>query len=201
MQSKSWSYGDKVVHDKRPEWGVGTVTGAAAATHDGKPCQRLTIRFERAGVKTLSTAIADLRNADGGPVLSAESFSVRSDDPFARRGPDPAEAMVALPESATDPFSSAKSRLRATLSLYRFTDSGASLLDWAAAQSGLKDPLSHFNRHELERLFKRFALVRDEHLKKVVAEVRKEDPAYVGQAVVEAPVGAQQVLKRLHSVR
>ena len=63
MPTREWSFGDKVVHAQKPEWGVGLVTGASGTTHEGQPCQRVVVRFERAGVKTLSTAIADLRPA------------------------------------------------------------------------------------------------------------------------------------------
>ena len=72
-------------------------------------------------------------------------------DRLSGRSPD--EVMARLPEAATDPFSGLEARLKATLGLYRFTDQGGSLLDWAAAQSGLKDPLSEFSRHDLERHF------------------------------------------------
>ena len=91
--------------------------------------------------------------------------------------------MSRLPEAATDPFTSLEARLKATLTLYRFTDQGGSLLDWAAAQSALKDPLSEFSRHDLERLFQRFAFVRDEHLKKLVQEILREKLRMKSQAL------------------
>jgi hypothetical protein len=50
-----------VVHAGKPEWGVGVVSSAQNVTQDGKPSQRLTIRFERAGLKTVSTAVASIR--------------------------------------------------------------------------------------------------------------------------------------------
>ena len=56
--------GDRVRHAGRPEWGVGAVQSTEASAHEGKPCQRVTVRFEREGLKTLSTAFADLRSAD-----------------------------------------------------------------------------------------------------------------------------------------
>src|SRR5215475_864002 len=98
--------------------------------------------------------------------------------------------MSRLPDATTDPFTPLSARLKATIDLYRFTDSGGSLLDWAAAQSRLKDPLSRFSRHELEQLFRRFAFVRDEHLKKL-------DAPTLQQMLRAAPSSVQQALKRL----
>src|SRR5262249_7837693 len=102
-----------------------------------------------------------------------------------------------LPEPCTDPFSTPAARLKATVALYRFTDAGASLLDWAAAQSGLKDPMSRYNRHELEVLFQKFAFVRDEHLRRLAVEVKKKDPGEIAATLRSAPSGAHQALRRL----
>lgn len=231
MTTKEWSYGDKVIHAGKPEWGIGQVTGASGATHEGKPCQRVVVRFERAGVKTLSTAFAELRPAAEAPSLAvAEEVKtvVRGETgsngtasggknggvPAPARGtamagdgsggwldqaeaPSPIEVMSKLPGATNDPFTPLSARLKATIDLFRFTDSGGSLLDWAAAQSGLKDPLSHFSRHELEQLFKRFSFVRDDHLKKLVLDMKKHDPATMQQMLRAAPPTVQQALKRL----
>jgi hypothetical protein len=223
MTTREWSYGDKVIHAGKPEWGVGQVTGASGAVHEGKPCQRVVVRFERAGVKTLSTAFAELRPASEAPSLAAaqeleavargEAQTTSNGSPagasrpgFAPEGagwlnqaeaPSPIEVMSRLPAATNDPFTPLSARLKAMIDLYRFTDSGSSLLDWAAAQSGLKDPLSHFSRHELEQLFKRFTFVRDDHLKKIVLEMKKHDPATMQQMLKAAPPPVQQALKRL----
>jgi hypothetical protein len=203
-----------VVHAQRPEWGIGLVTGAQRSVQDGRACQRLTIRFDRAGVKTLSTALADLRSADDMPRLAL----TEQEEPVVEEAPDapangdggwlgrlsasaPDEVMLKLPEAATDPFSTLQARLGATFALYRFTPAGASLLDWAAAQSGLKDPLSRFNRHELERLFGRFVMIRDEHLKRLAQEMRKKDPSGLAGAIRSAPPAVQQTLRRLDALR
>lgn len=213
MTPRQWNFGDKVVHAQRPEWGIGLVTGAQRAVQDGRACQRLTIRFDRAGVKTISTAMADLRPADEMPRLAPEPLEEDPTDEAGGlpngeggwlgrlSGDAPEEVMLKLPEPATDPFSSLKSRLAATLALYRFTPTGSSLLDWAAAQSGLKDPLSRFNRHELERLFGRFIPVRDEHLKRITLEMKRKDPAGLTEVVRTAPPSAQQALRRFDALR
>ena len=236
MTTREWSYGDKVVHAGKPEWGIGLVTGASEAVHEGTPCQRVVVRFERAGVKTLSTAFAELKPASDVPALAlaapvevggaggahdavgAHANGVKAGGGGAANGvaggsgaaengeggwlekagaPTAIEVMTRLPDATTDPFTTLALRLKATIALYRFTDSGGSLLDWAAAQSGLKDPLSRFSRHELEQLFRRFCFVRDEHLKRLVLDMKKQDAAGMQQIIRAAPAPVQQALKRL----
>ena len=201
MPVKTWSFGDRVVHGLRPEWGVGTVTSAQPDVQEGKTCQRLTIRFERAGLKTLSTAHAELRGEhEGGPAVAAQGPS--GDDPFAAAVErDAKTVMTRLPDAATDPFTTPRARAKATMDLYRFSAEGGSLIDWAAMQSGLKDPMTRFNRHELEELFRRFAQVRDDHLKRLALDLKRTDPGLLGEVVRTAPRGAQQVLKRLDLAR
>lgn len=219
--TKTWAFGDRVIHTAKPEWGTGVVTAAQGTQHEGRPCQSLTIRFDRAGVKTISTAFAKLVAADQAPVLlaaaAAEPAAVGAGsggepaDAGTRGGlgggfeplttPDPRQVMTRLPEAATDPFSTPTARLKATFNLYKFTPNGASLLDWAAIQSGLADPLSRFNRHELERFFEAFCVVRDGHLRKLVQEVKKTDPAGLQQMIAQAPAAAQQAIRRLDALR
>jgi hypothetical protein len=219
-QQQEWSFGDRVVHLAKPEWGAGVVAAAASAMHEGRPCQSLTIRFERAGLKTISTAFARLVAAESVPHLlaaepepaepsangdgkgngkNAEKNLLDGDLPFVAR--DPREVMCRLPDATTDPFATSESRLKATLDLYRFTPTGASLLDWAAAQSGLADPMSRFNRHELERFFEAFVVVRDNHLKKLALDMKKSDPAGLSRWLSQAPPTAQQALRRLDAWR
>lgn len=196
MLVKQWSYGDRLVHAGRPEWGVGVVTSASGEQHEGKACQRLVIRFERAGMKTISTAMADLRTPSEVPMLVAEPE--RRDDPLAAgNAASVRELMLKIPDAAKDPFVTPRARLAATLALYKFTGEGGSLLDWASIQSGLKDPMTKFNRHELEEMFRRFIQVRDEHLKRLGQELKKTEPALLAEAQRTAPRFAQQVLRRL----
>ncbi len=193
--------GDRVIHAGRPEWGTGHVARAAADAHEGRPCQRLTIRFERAGVKTLSTGVAALRRA------GAEA-SVNGDEPHALGEPDanPQEVMTRLPDSARDPFAAPLARLGATLDLYRFGRDGGSLLDWAASQSGLPDPLTRFSRHDLEDLYDRFVHRLDEHLGQLIVEVKRSVGTGVSETelqrvVTGAPEAGRAALKRLSRSR
>lgn len=190
-----WKLGDRVYHAQRPEWGAGEVRSADTVLESGKRCQRLTIRFERAGVKTLSTAFAELRPASEMPVLDADAPPAILDNGLGAAVT--AEKMIALPEPAVDPFKSRRARLEYTLSLFRFTGGGASLVDWAAMQSGLSDPLSRFSRHELEQFFERFRQNLDAHARKLVGDLKREDPAAIGEVAQSAPAASQQALRRL----
>ncbi len=196
-----WKFGDRLVHAGKPEWGIGQVSSAENTQQDGKRCQRVTVRFERGGVKTLSTAFADLRPADqaGFPKLAPEAPT----DPIALAAENQAvqDAMCKVPESATDPFISSSKRLENTLSLYRFSDTGGSLIDWAVMQSGLKDPLSRFSRHDLEKLFARYQVNLDNHLKKLVREMRRTEEATVAKLVTLAPPAARAALRRVDALR
>lgn len=115
-----FSFGDRVVHTTKPEWGVGVVSSAQNLVQDGKSCQRLTIRFERAGLKTLSTAVAPIRSADH---ADAPAKDIAGQQPGAEGGSwldeleagNPAEMMSRIPEAATDPFQSLGNRIKSTL--------------------------------------------------------------------------------------
>lgn len=198
MSQSDWKLGDRVIHTGRPEWGAGEVRSAETITQDGKRCQRLTIRFDRAGVKTLSTAFADLRPATAAttppPTEDAPEPSAEDHGALVRK-------LGELPEAASDPFRTKRARLETTLGLYRFAGTGSSLLDWAASQTGLKDPLSNFSRHELEQSFERFRFNLDGHLRKLAYELRKEDPAGLAAAAAAALPAAKQALKRADAGR
>ncbi len=187
--------GDRVIHEGRPEWGAGHVSRAAADSHEGRPCQRLTIRFERAGVKTISTGVAPIRAA-GAEASDDGAHALHSVDA------DPQEVMTRIPERARDPFTTPLNRLGATLDLYRYGRDGGALLDWAATQSGLPDPLSRFSRHDLEDLYDRFKRRLDEHLGQLIVEVKRSVGVGVSEAELQrvitgAPEAGRAALKRL----
>ncbi len=179
MSNPLWKSGDRIFHTARPEWGLGRVLTATSIRQDGKDAQRLTIRFERAGTKTLSTFIAQLAHADTVPV---EVFTAATTE---YKDPDPVETLdraaiaaklADLPDAITDPFRPLATRLEAAIALYRFESHGRSLLDWAAAQTGLKDPLSTFSRHDLEEGFDRFRRALTEYLAKLVTKAKHDEP-------------------------
>jgi hypothetical protein len=199
MTQRDWRKGEKVVHAARPEWGTGEVLTAESGVVEGKPCQTLTVRFDRGGLRTVSTAFADLREASGINPAAMEASS----DPLlaAATATEVEEMMTKLPEAATDPFSSLRKRLEATLGLYRYGESPRLLLDWAAIQTGLKDPLSRFNRHELEQWYKRFVIETDTHLRKLLREVRKHEPAALDEVVGKAGASGRQAVRRVDALR
>ena len=126
-----------------------------------------------------------------------------------QRGKTNIQALAELPDALTDPFRSNTQRLEATLETYRFDPdaavdaarrnpnfrpnpfdsryvaSGRKLLDWAIAQTGLQDPLSVFSRHEIEEAWSRFAQARDQHLRDLVAAIKKSGNSEVLQTVRE----------------
>ena len=197
-----WKSGDRVVHTARPEWGLGRVLSATSIREDGKDAQRVTVRFDRAGTKTLSTAVARLAQADSVPVqvFAAED---QAPDPFSQALDKAALAaqLHALPEPATDPFLPLARRLEHTSALYRFESHGKSLLDWAAAQSGLTDPLSAFSRHDLEEAFRRFRQNLDAHLAKLVSQARREEPAALSGLGAKVTPQVREMLTRMLTSR
>ncbi len=201
MVTRDWSRGDSVFHAGRPEWGIGEVLSTEASVHEGTPCQRLTVRFSRAGTKTLSTAFADIRSSAEAPRLAEESPP--ENDPFAKAASELSveQAMLRLPESATDPFLDLSKRFAATLDLYAKADTGAGLLDWAAVQTGLKDPLSRFNRHELEQWFSKFQIELDAHLRRIARDLRRQNQAAYTEIASRAGASAQRALRRVDAGR
>jgi len=198
-----FKFGDRLVHSGRPEWGTGVVTSATSVSEGGKTFQRLSLRFDRAGLKTISTEFATLRRADEAPTgptpEAAPAAQVNGSGWLETlEAGDLNAAMARLPEDTRDPFTTLAERINATLSLYRFTDHGAPLLDWAAMQTGLRDPLSRFNRHELEQYFRRFAMERDQHLKRLMLEAKKNPPAELQDVLAKAPRDAREAMRRLH---
>lgn len=210
MLSKRFGFGDRVRHARRPEWGIGSVVKCEDVVLNGRGAQRLSVRFPGIGVKTLSTAHADLQRIEAAESPSDDETSDKpiqlweelgkSDwlAPVAQRKIQ--EAMTSLSEEVRDPFRSLRQRLETTLALYRFDRTGRGLIDWAVAQSGLADPLSRFNRHELEEFFDRWTVERDAHLERLLQETASE-PQLVEAMVAKAPPAAKKAVRRLASVR
>lgn len=238
MATRTFSKGESVIHAGKPEWGPGDIVSAEGQLHEGKPCQRLTIRFARAGLKTISTAFADLRPASEAPLaafaarmhaaalaepmestsnsnfaakergkarssdsdISAESESGPESEPNMQDVIDRNEAQQALqklPENINDPFLPLMKRVQATLGVYKYWDKPAGVLDWATAQTGLRDPMSAFNRHELEAQMDRFRIALDGHFKKLLKDARREDAKALEQAVAAAGPAAKAALRRV----
>jgi Protein of unknown function (DUF3553) len=192
-----WKAGDRVVHQGKPEWGVGSVTAAQGAVQDGRHCQRVTVRFENGGLKTVSTAFARLAKAESGSGAAENPNGTWLDD---LEGVDVRDQLTTLPDAASDPFSSLEARLKSTLELYRFSDSGGSLLAWASAQTGLSDPLSRLNRHELELAFQKFQMLLDRHLGELTTLARRSG-VQIDTIVAAASPEARRALQRANRRR
>ena len=198
----NFGFGDHVIHTNNPEWGIGQVLSAQIETQDGAQAQRLRIRFSRAGLKILSTKFADIEPADAPNPPSQPDTSApgkaASGWLAAHEQLSPTELFEAIPDTCTDPFTSLHNRIEATLRLWRFSDESASLIDWASVQSGLADPLTQFNRHELEQYFQRFALSRDAHLAKLLLEAKRKEPElYKKTLATTGPAGS--VVRQFHA--
>ena len=195
--------GMQVRHRQRPEWGIGSVTRVESLTRAGARDQRLWIKFGAAGLKTLLASAADLEVVEGSGAaehtIAAREIASEGGwlGEIAKRRPE--QAMSELPPDATDPFLTPERRLKNLLALYRF-DGGAKLIDWAVAQSGLDDPLSRFNRTELEAFFKTWSMDRDLALHRLVSDFRRRRVA-IDALLVDAPRNALGVLQRFDKVR
>lgn len=202
MPAAPWTFGDRVRHPTKPEWGVGHVTAVEPAQIDGVATHRVTVRFERAGLKKLAASVAKLQPADqpaeqtadraigSEPATTNTNGQPRSDE-------DLRDALIALPGPARDPFSTLQDRFRHALAAYRFNARGASLLDWASSQCDLADPLTRFSRHELEAAFARFRRQLDQHTTALGLELVRRDPAAAGRLVQQAPDDAKALMRTL----
>lgn len=202
-------FGDRVRHAKRLEWGIGTVVRAEEVTSAGRLSQRVTVRFPNGGLKTLNTTHAQLEIVDGqaqtdithdAPTVADLDRMSQSGwlSPVAERKIN--EIMTSLPLDVRDPFNSLKKRLSLALGLYRYERSGRGLIDWAIAQTGLDDPLTRFNRHELEVHFDRWAAERDELLARLLQEARGE-PSVLNGIIDSAPPAGRKAVQKIIALR
>ncbi len=199
-------FGDRVTHPRFPEWGSGAVIKVEIAPINGEPSTRVTVRFAHAGLKKF---IGDAIPLD----VMASSHAMPGD----REGKKPAiaaveelersgltqaveqkleEIMFAIPLACRDPFNTAEHRMRRTLELYKYDLSGKGLMEWAMVQTGMDDPLTRFNRTQLEDYFKQFSFLLKQHLAKLVQEMH-EDKETLDRLLDEAPVGARRAIAKL----
>ncbi|MDG2422913.1 MAG: DUF3553 domain-containing protein [Phycisphaerales bacterium] len=199
----TFEFGDRVRMTQRPEWGVGAITRVENVPIKGEMTQSLTVRFPNAGMKTLNGSVAKLERVEA--EQSAEEPRVDRISGIDRIAEDEMlagladrklkEVMLAIPEQCSDPFRTLESRLQSTLDLFRFDQGGRGLMDWSVAQTGLDDPLSRFNRLELEQHFERWACERDAHLNKLLREAR-ESGLQMDALLAKAPPAAVAATRR-----
>ncbi|MCK4873150.1 MAG: hypothetical protein KAS72_10530 [Phycisphaerales bacterium] len=108
------------------------------------------------------------------------------------------DQLLDLPAETRDPFRSIEQRIDSTVELYRYDTSPHRLLDWAAAQSGLADPLSACNRQELEAFFAQWARKRDAHLAALLGQLRRSDVRKANETLTSLPAEIQDAVRRTH---
>ena len=192
--------GDELKLCSRPEWGTGKVTKVEHLTRDGERDQRLWVKFPNVGMKTILAGVAEIERV-GEPRAQDDDHSFAAREMSHESGwlgeimkDRPEEAMTSLPPECSDPFTSIRKRLERTISLFRFDGTSSSLIDWAIAQTGLDDPLSRFNRHELEAFFDLWRRARDARARDLVDEARRSGDN-VGDLLKNAPAAAKSVLQ------
>ncbi|GDY06103.1 hypothetical protein LBMAG51_08900 [Phycisphaerae bacterium] len=204
MIEATYKKGDRVRHPSRPEWGIGVVSKIEVVTRGESTDLRVWVRFPSIGEKTLLASAAALEILDDQSFSSAvHSRPSVTDFDVAKGGgwlgsiskQSANDLMTTLPGEATDPFAHPKRRLEVTIKLYRFDGSPARLVEWSIAQSGLDDPMSRFNRQELEQLYKKWLFNLDAHLLKLLGEFRREK-TLVDQALLNAPPLAVKAVRR-----
>jgi len=173
-----FTQGMQVRHRQRPEWGAGNVTRVETLTRAGNRDQRLWIKFGAAGLKTLLASAADLEVIEG-TGAAEHTFAARE---IASEGGWLGQIAKKRPE-------------KNLLGLFRF-DGATKLIDWAVAQSGLDDPLSRFNRTELEAFYKEWSRERDTQLFRLVNEFRRKRQP-IDALLVDAPRPALNMLQKL----
>ena len=197
------SFGDTVRHPKHPEWGTGAVTKVEQTAINGEPAVRIAVRFKSAGLKTFAGASLPLE-------VMQSDYSMPGDGHLAKPAIAEVESleqsglteaveqkimdiMLAIPLPCRDPFNTIEHRIKRTLDLYKYDLSGRGLMEWAMSQTGMDDPLTRFNRTELEVFFKQFANDRDIHLCKLVKELRDERKL-LSDVVDSVPKSARKAL-------
>ena len=204
MIEATYKKGDRVRHPSRPEWGIGVVSKIEVVTRGSSTDLRVWVRFPSIGEKTLLASAAALEILEDQSLSSAvHSRPSVTDFDVAKGGgwlgsiskQTANDLMTTLPDEATDPFAHPKRRLEVTIKLYRFDGTPARLVEWSIAQSGLDDPMSRFNRQELEQLYKKWMFNLDAHLLKLLGEFRREK-AVVDQALLNAPPLAVKAVRR-----
>lgn len=175
------SVGEVVRNASRPEWGDGRILRVQEVRQAGTVTHRVSVQFAIAGHKTLLVPPAQLVR----PTAERERTAGWLDQ-LGGRTPD--DALCKLPEQATDVLGTLRDRLAAVLPLYAHSGTGAELVTWARRQTGVADPLSHWNRDELETAFVAFGNERDAHLRGLAAQLRmKEGPEAIREFLNAVP--------------
>ena len=200
------AFGDRVIHPKFPEWGSGAVIKVESTAVHGEPTTRVTVRFLSAGLKAFVGDSLPLELLIDGHEMPGDRDrkrpAISEVEDLERSGLTQAveqkllEIMHSIPLACRDPFNSTEHRLRRTLDLYKYDMSGRGLMEWAMAQTGMDDPLTRFNRTELEVFFKHYSHELNQHLAKLLSEMREETET-IHRLVAQAPVRAKRAVEKM----
>jgi len=196
------AFGDRVTHELHPEWGSGAVIKVENAIISGSPVPRVTVRFANAGLKIFAGNALPLTPMESGHTVPGDRYferpAIAAVEDLEKSGLTQAvekkmlEIMLSIPMACKDKFNTAEYRLKRTLELYKFDMSGRGLMEWAIVQTGMDDPLTRFNRGQLEEYFKRWVRERDSQLANVLSELR-DDPKTAKRLMQKAPKAALRV--------
>jgi hypothetical protein len=141
----------------------------------------------------VNTAFAEIQPANGGASPAATDTSWLA----SMHSNSDAAKLADLPMAATDPLSTLSRRLTLTLELYRFGDDARSMIDWAAARTGLVDPLTQYSRHELEQHYQAFRAKREHYCRQLVGLIRQSGEDALLDRALEHPItSARQAVQR-----
>ena len=202
------SFGDKVIHSTFPEWGSGAVIKVENTALQGEATARITVRFANVGLKSFVGNDLPLDVLQGDHAIPGDRElkrpAIAEVEDLEKSGLQQAvqqkleDIMHAIPLACRDPFNSAEHRLRRTLDLYKYDMGGKGLMMWATAQTGMDDPLTRFNRTELEVYYKHYSHDLQLHLAKLLSEMHGENKL-IKRLLSEAPQRAKRAVDKARS--
>lgn len=170
----------------RPDWGVGTVRSVSRLHTAGGPVQRIVIEFAH-GRRTLQSPPARLMPPAPEPTRTHGWLEGLGKGTLDHR-------LRGIPEETAQVLGSPLAKVTALLPLYAHEDSPHALLKWARAQTGVADPLAHWNRDELLVAFEAYCTERDSLLRAAAALlVRSEGSEALSRVLnqLEEPVSSR----------
>ncbi len=174
--------GTEVVSTTRPEWGTGRVLKVVPTQHQGQAAHRVQVHFDISGTRWLMIPPAKLKSPQAevereiGWLESVGGMTV--DDRLKTLSPEVTEVLGDM-----------RKRLAAVVPLYALSDDPKVLQRWAIDQTGVRDPLGHWTRDELQIAFRHFCTERDSHLKNLLAHLKMKEGPDAVRAFLEALPG------------
>lgn len=159
--------GARVCNAARPDWGVGTVLAVRTSQTGDQTVHHVRVQFV-SGIKTLVVPPCRLTRPADEPVRQKGWLDTLAGDTLDDR-------LRRLPNDVLQVLGSPRQRLAAVLPWYGFDADPRLLGRWAMKLTGVGDPLSHWNRDELEAAFDVFRRERDAHLRGLAAVLKQNE--------------------------